>query len=266
MKLNGLLILIGVIVSGCGNLMPQPSPPAPPDIILPDEHESPPLLTPPKAVINGPSSLTAGDIIDLSAQGCTGAPRFFRWEVMPEQFEAKLIVRDGGRTATLPSFPGDYRITLIVGNSSGIDVAHHALRVSGCAPGPVPIPPGPNPPVPNPDPDPDVAPGQYGIANIAYAEALKIDSTTRKATANKIAAEAEALSAKIMAGGVKGAVAITNEISEALDRATDSGWDPWRKSLTDRLKTLYYTEKKLKSDNDWALMLTEIYAAMNKVP
>lgn len=283
MRILSLILILGLI-AGCRPLDNQPIEPVTPDApVMPDEpvEPSPDAGTPIEVVFTASTTCKCGEIIDIDASQSKGNPKHWSWDVLPP---VKTVIRDNGKVLGMCSYPGQYRITLTIANVNGIATKTHLLTVTNCdgggvnPPSPVPLPPSPlpspdpinpnppTPPAPNP-PKPDVVinPGVYGVANVAYYESLKVTDSQRVEVSKVIADEAEGLASKIAAGGVRGAMNIISEIGTTLDSATNENWDGWRKSLSDRLKVIYYTEKKLKSDNNWAEMLREVAEAMKQV-
>jgi hypothetical protein len=76
----------------------------------------PALAAPPKAIVKGPTSAIAGDLLRLDASESVEA-EWFLWDVAvdPQNKRFGHELGDGGKTCQLTSHPGRYSVTLFVG-------------------------------------------------------------------------------------------------------------------------------------------------------
>lgn len=101
------------------------------------------LAEPPVPDIQGPVSGTPGDIVELDASGSTAEQ--FSWIVdtsgvaVPTGALTHKPMNDG-RVLVLASYPGTWRVYLLVANSEGIRFQSWTVEISGD--GPTPPPPG----------------------------------------------------------------------------------------------------------------------------
>lgn len=103
---------------------------------------------PAKAVIQGPTGGVPGDLILLDATASTG--KYFKWLVHPQLPGGRqtIVLVEGGRKAFIASVPGQYSVTLAVGNEDGIDLIVYTVTITATGQ------PAPQPPtVPTPVPD-----------------------------------------------------------------------------------------------------------------
>lgn len=151
---------------------------------------------PPRAVISGPSSALAGEIVVLDGSASEGVAHHL-WIVAPTNSRRMFVPAGEGRRIYCATFPGVWSYTLIVSNADGISAETVTLTVDGSQPLPPPLPPlpGPQPPVPPsptpPAPVPPVDPtppdGPFTVARDVYRAALQVASPNRKAEAMAMA-------------------------------------------------------------------------------
>ena len=235
----------------------------------------------PKAIINGPTTGIAGELLVLDASKSAGKPTHYKWMVEPElpgrkMFEAECELNSKIRIC---SIPGKYRYTLVVSNADGADLLFWDVAIPGTPPplpsppGPEPTPPAPTPPIPptpptpeppEPPPTPDVVPdGRFGIAPkiVEWGELVKAESGERKAEALKFAASFEAISSQVAAGGLTDAKSIvqallqSNRLSVGAD-AIAKRWTGFGLKLNAEIAQIYATGK-LGDRDAWAVFLRE---------
>lgn len=230
----------------------------------------------PKAVLTGPHTAPAGERIVLDGRGSTGA---LSWKVVLNGQPAKpngvdYELTDAGRQCWMASRPGSaYTATAIAFNSRGVDVVEWTVTVPPAGPTPpAPIPPapgpapGPTPPGPAPvPPNPEPEDGRFGLAKAVFRAAKVVDSPSRAAECQALAAVFSATAAKVAAGGLNGSLLdpqwkkISRELAAGNKSAIQhaEAWKPASDQLGERISQLY-SEGKLDSNADWHDLLTEI--------
>lgn len=246
----------------------------------------------PKAVINGPTSAMAGEMIFLNAGDSTDAEHFL-WRVTPEiPGRLTIHVTDNGRRCQVASIPGAYTITLAVSNDEGIDLTSWSIVVPGTPlppaptpplpapqpaplppapppsplPGPQPAPPGPNPPAPSP-PEPTFPAGTFHVSADVYRWAMSVKSPNRAAEAKGLADACEATAAAIGAGTLNSAQKILSALLSANNAALGpsvAAWTPCGQQLSARIKDLYMAGK-LPDPAAWAVLLREMAVGFKAV-
>ncbi len=221
------------------------------------------------AVITGPTGGRPGDLLVLDAGNSTAD--YFAWSVEPELPNERptILPIEDGKKCIICSVPGRYVVVLAVSNSLGIDQLKWTVTVGD---GPVPPPgPGPSPgpgPTPPPLPVPPVIPdGQFAIARVAYDAAMSVESTSRAAEAQALAAGLDGVAASISAGVLSGAQKILAAILQANNAALGANmpkWVGWGAAVSERLKAIYLAGL-LKSTDDWAACLREVSIGLKAV-
>lgn len=232
----------------------------------------------PRPFIEGPSTAIGGQLVTLDAsksEDCT----LYKWvEISPRIPGRRVIEVDSDpKKVRIATYPGTYRIQLMVANAEGLSEITHELVVSGdCPPDPVPpVPPGPTPdPQPTPIPpvppspvDPVFPPGDFAIAADVYRWAKAVASPARSTEAQACGVGGDSLAAQIAAGTVKGDQAILNGIGSVFTGATSSNaaaWSVFRKLLSDRVKEIYLAGK-LRTPTDWAALIREVSLGLKAV-
>lgn len=109
----------------------------------------------PKAVINGPTTGTAGELLTLDASGSQGDGVRYLWRVQPD-LPGRVMFRtcgEDGSRINIASLPGSWQYTLVVSNAEGADLLTWTVTIPATPqPTPSPIPPSPPAPVPTPTP------------------------------------------------------------------------------------------------------------------
>jgi len=248
----------------------------------------------PKAVINGPTTGTAGELLTLDASQSEGENLKFLWRVQPDVSGRRMFRSCGttGEVIHISTMPGTWQYTLVVSNADGADLLTWTVTIPGNpAPQPNPVPPGPVPPVPvppsppgpqpgptpgpgpvppGPQPDPPApapGPARFGIRDQIPGWAATVTTANRASDAAKLAAAADSLAAAIAAGTVSGPAKILSALTVANTAAlgTDlAAWKSFGVSYSAALSGLYATGK-LKADSDWAEMLRETAAGLRLV-
>lgn len=109
----------------------------------------------PKAIINGPTTGTAGELLTLDASGSQGDEVKYLWRVQPD-LPGRIMFRTCGETGSrinIASLPGVWQYTLVVSNADGADLLTWTVSIPA-APQPAPLPIPPAPPAPGPTPAP----------------------------------------------------------------------------------------------------------------
>lgn len=247
----------------------------------------------PHAVINGPVTGQAGEILILDAGQSTGGPTHFSWDVSPRISGRKMFEPECGDSSRIriASFPGKYKYTLIVSNADGNDVVYWDVTIPGAAPQPSPGPnpapepspgppqpdpapepapkPGPDP-APNPNPGPPVIPdGQFGIARQIVDWAAEITSPTKLQDARGFAGSFEAVASQIASGSLRDA----DKIAQALLASNRSAvgqdviqahWMSLAQHLNAHLAATHFAGK-LEDSNQWATYLRECAAGFKAI-
>jgi hypothetical protein len=250
---------------------------------------------PPKAVINGPTTGTAGELLTLDASQSEGEGIKFLWRVTPDVAGRRLFRvcdKDPSRVS-IASLPGVWDYTLVVSNADGADLLTWRVSIPGTpqpTPSPLPPRPGPDvvpplpspptPPTPGPGPAPSPTPGPTpdptprppeptpvpptpvpltGFAADVAGWVKLVVSPTRDAEAKRLADACEATASAIAAGAHSGPAAILAAIKAANNAALGaslSAWGPFAARYTAALG-IKYAAGELKTNEQWSVMLTE---------
>lgn len=241
------------------------------------------VAAPPKAVINGPTTGTAGELLTLDASQSEGENLKFLWRVQPDVSGRRMFRSCGttGEVIHISTMPGTWQYTLVVSNGDGADLLTWTVTIPGSPapqpnpnpplphpePGPTPGPPGPSP-RPQPDPPAPVpSPSRFGLREQIPVWAASVTSPNRVANATKLADAADALAAAIAAGTTKGPTAILAALAAANTAALGSDLAAWKSfgaSYSAALTGLY-AMRRLNTDADWAEMLRETAAGLRLV-
>jgi hypothetical protein len=229
------------------------------------------LPSEPSLVLVGPAGGQPGDLLEYAAE--TTADHI-TWHVVPAlEGRRQLVVAADHKSAVLASIPGRYLLIVVASNAHGHVVERQIVEVPGTPPGPPPLPPGPVPPEPAPTPPgprptpvptpPKLPEGRFGMAQIAYDGAMKIDSTSRVADSKEVARAAGAIAAEIAAGALKDQQEIVNRIAAAI-KARGPSWSTFLAGTSKRLQEMYVAGKISKPD-DWADVLREAQQGLDAV-
>jgi len=249
---------------------------------------------PPKAVINGPTTGTAGELLTLDASQSEGENIKFLWRVTPDVAGRRLFRvcdKDPSRVS-IASLPGTWAYTLVVSNADGADLLTWVVTIPGTPqptpsplpprPGPDVVPPSPSPPMPptpgpgptpsptpgptppgprppDPSPEPPVPVPLTGFAADVAGWVKLVISPTRDAEAKRLADACEATASAISAGAHNGPAAILAAIKAANNAALGSSlaaWGPFAARYTAALG-IKYAAGELKTNEQWAAMLNE---------
>lgn len=240
---------------------------------------------PPQAVVTGPSTGIAGELLELDASGSVDATHF-RWWVSPLVTGRRQVEPLGdGKRARIASLPGTYTYTVGVSNAEGLDVASWTVSIPGdppapapspappcptpqpVPPAPVPTPPQPVPIPPAPVPEPSLPSGQYQIAADVYRWALEVKSANRATECRALAEATEGVAAAAAAGTFDSSLGrlltaknVSAALLEANRKALGSGianWQPFGTRYGKRLSDLFNEQSKLSTGNEWAVLLRE---------
>lgn len=229
----------------------------------------------PKAVINGPTTGTAGELLTLDASQSEGENLKYLWRVQPD-VSGRRMFRSCGTTGDvihISTMPGTWQYTLVVSNAEGADLLTWTVTIPGNpSPQPNPVPPGPAP-IPNPHPDPPaptptpVPPSKFGIRDQIPVWAASVSSSTRVAAAGRLADASDALAAAVAAGTTSGPAKILAALTAANAAALGADLAAWKSfgvSYSAALSGIY-AMGRLKTDADWAELLRETAAGLRLV-
>lgn len=236
---------------------------------------------PPKAVINGPTTGTAGELLTLDASQSEGEGIKFLWRVTPDIAGRRLYRvcdKDPSRVS-IASLPGVWDYTLVVSNADGADLLTWRVTIPGAPqptpspvpptppapeplPGPLPTPsppsPQPSPPAPGPAPQPTPEP-LTGFAAEVAAWANAVNSPGKVQEAKRLADACEATASAIVAGAHSGPAAILAAIRAANNAALGESikaWGPFGVKYGAALG-VKYAAGELGSNDKWAALLNE---------
>ena len=236
---------------------------------------------PPKAVINGPTTGTAGELLTLDASQSEGEGIKFLWRVTPDIAGRRLYRvcdKDPSRVS-IASLPGTWSYTLVVSNAEGADILTWVVTIPGTPqpspspvpptppapeplPGPLPTPsppsPQPSPPAPGPAPQPTPEP-LTGFAAEVATWANAVQSPGKVAEAKRLADACEATASAIVAGAHSGPAAILAAIRAANNAALGESikaWGPFGVKYGSALG-VKYAAGELSTNDKWAALLNE---------
>lgn len=235
----------------------------------------------PKAVIAGPTTAIAGELVSLDGSGSERAD-VYRWLVSPDQATGKELFQtfDGGRRARISTIPGVRKFTLLVSNSTGIDVAEHVITIP---PGGSPTPPGPGPVPDNPRPGPvipvvPVVPTPVnplaGLAEKFHASAMaRVTSPNRAAEAVLFADGADSIAAALAAGTINGVTRydlarhVQTAIAERNAKLAPEIIAAWRGFAADTNETVnaMFAAGKLTSREEWSALMRDFASGLRAV-
>lgn len=216
---------------------------------------------PPKAVIDGPDSRKPGDVFVVSSASTgedhhawkvriklDGNPAAKRamlerraeelraagWAVVAPSDDSNdlFVACDGDKKIVLPTYPGEYSVTLAVSNAEGIDLAEYSLTIEGTpgpGPGPVPDPVDPNPPTP------------IGLSAQVAAAVGKVVTPETRDEWLRLAEAYERVAGLADAGvltSVEQYVSTSQVFDAAIAVATKPQWDAIKAGLSDQLAAL----------------------------
>lgn len=217
---------------------------------------------PPKAVINGPTTGTAGELLTLDASQSEGEDIKFLWRVQPDIAGRRLfrVCDKDPSKVSIASLPGVWDYTLVVSNAEGADLLTWRVSIPGTPqPQPSPLPPRPGPdvvppvpplplptpgpgpaPSPTPGPTPDPAPRPpepmpvpptpvplTGFAADVAGWVKLVVSPTRDAEAKRLADACEATASAIMGGAHDGPAKMLAAIKAANNAALGDSLPKW---------------------------------------
>jgi hypothetical protein len=240
----------------------------------------------PKAIINGPVTGTAGELLTLDASGSQGDDVRYLWRVQPD-LPGRVMYRTCGQDGSrinIASLPGVWQYTLVVSNAEGADLLTWTVTIPTApqpaplpipptppAPGPTPAPPTPAPPSPSPvppapEPSPPAPPGppesRFNLTRDIAAWAKDVPKAERESYAgicDAMAAEIVAVP-KNFEGSNINEIAIKIAASLAKKIGTPRlGLIPVLMKLNSRLREL---SPQLKSLDDWATVFREVSAGL----
>jgi hypothetical protein len=240
----------------------------------------------PKAVINGPTTGTAGELLTLDASGSQGDDVRYLWRVQPD-LPGRVMFRTCGETGSrinIASLPGVWQYTLVVSNAEGADLLTWTVTIPTApqpaplpipptppAPGPTPAPPSPAPPTPTPgppapEPSPPTPPGppesRFNLTKDIAAWAKDVPKAERESYAGIC----DAMAAEIVAVPDQFRGANINEMAGKIAKAFLAkvgtprlGLVPVVLKLNGRLREL---SPQLKTLDDWAQVFREVSAGL----
>lgn len=235
---------------------------------------------PPKAVINGPTTGTAGELLTLDASQSEGEGIKFLWRVTPDIAGRRLyrVCDKDPSKVSIASLPGVWDYTLVVSNAEGADLLTWRVTIPGTPqPTPSPVPPQPQPPAPTPEPQPvpplptpPVPPGPgptpsptpeplTGFAADVAAWANAVNSPGKVQEAKRLADACEATASAIAAGAHAGPAAILAAIRAANNAALGESIKAWSTfgAKYGAALGVKYAAKELTTNEAWAALLTE---------
>jgi hypothetical protein len=239
----------------------------------------------PKAVINGPTTGTAGELLTLDASGSQGDKVRYLWRVQPD-LPGRVMFRtcgEDGSRINIASLPGSWQYTLVVSNAEGADLLTWTVTIPATPqPTPSPIPPSPPAPVPTPtppspaptptpgppapEPSPPQPPGPPESRFNLVRDIAAWSKGVPKAERESYALICDAMAAEIVAVPANFSGANINEIAKKVAAAflTKVGTPrlaliPVVLKLNARLREL---SPQLKTLDDWAGLFREVAAGL----
>lgn len=199
-----------------------------------------------KAIIDGPASGNAGDLVVLDGSKSQGDG--WKW-LLPDDLQTLSCGANDtpGQVAFAVGKPGKYTFALIVADKqAAIDYVSHTVTIGGTLPGPTPDP--------TPDPEPDPQPEPTPVPELERLERLSTESAARLADAVTARGLAEAImsverqiEAMCAAGQCPGLSAAKAMMVGAIERrllartgaSRNVNWiDGWRVPIDTRIKSL----------------------------
>lgn len=199
-----------------------------------------------KAVIDGPTTGNAGDLVVLDGSKSVGDG--WKW-LLPEGLQTLSCGANDtpGQVAFAVGKPGKYTFALILADKeASIDYVSHTVTIGGTLPGPEPDP--------TPDPEPDPQPEPTPVPELERLERLSTESAARLADAVTARGLAEAImsverqiEAMCAAGQCPGLSAAKAMMVGAIERrllartgsSRNANWvDGWRIPIDARIKSL----------------------------
>jgi hypothetical protein len=240
----------------------------------------------PKAVINGPTTGTAGELLTLDASGSQGDKVRYLWRVQPD-LPGRVMFRtcgEDGSRINIASLPGSWQYTLVVSNAEGADLLTWTVTIPATPqptpspippspPAPVPTPtppsPAPTPPVPGPpapEPSPPTPPGPPDSRFGLIRDIAEWSKGVPKAERESYALICDAMAAEIVATPANFSGANINEMARKIAAAFLAKIGIPRPSLlavvgklNARLKEI---APQLKTLDDWAGLFREVAAGL----
>lgn len=171
--------------------------------------------------ITGPTEAEPGDLVILTAEP---EAKGYKWAQIPDT--GKWLEIEGGRRVVFATGKaGNYVFVLATATADCPCLYQHAVKIGTPTPTPDPAP------APDPTPDPEPTPEPTGLEAIAYSNAAKIDSGTRQATAEAIAAAFDAVAAKIADKSLTNRQRIQTETAQAVAKAAGANAAAWDQTL-----------------------------------
>jgi len=221
-----------------------------------------------KAVVRGPATAKAGDLVILDATSSPGA-KSYAWR-LAGGVSTYLVIEDGKKVVFSNGTAGEYLFWLGVAgtDSSGkleIDIVSHTVIIGG-GPGPQP---GPDPsPEPEPEPGPSPLPeGRYDLAKFSFNLAVALPEEARKHT-SEVATNFSTVSTRMVALAT---MTIDKALKELFDKniaTTGNQNETWKSVLFVPLQkqlSKLNKEKKMVSKQDHADALREISIGLKAV-
>jgi hypothetical protein len=237
----------------------------------------------PKAVINGPTTGTAGELLTLDASGSQGDKVRYLWRVQPD-LPGRVMFRtcgEDGSRINIASLPGSWQYTLVVSNAEGADLLTWTVTIPATPqPTPSPIPPTPPAPVPTPTPpspaptptpgppapEPSPTPGPPESRFNLVRDIAEWSKGVPKAERESYALICDAMAAEIVATPANFSGANINEMARKIAAAFLAkvgtprlGLVPVVLKLNARLREL---SPQLKTLDDWAGLFREVSAGL----
>ncbi|CAN5407955.1 hypothetical protein BH11PLA2_BH11PLA2_34470 [soil metagenome] len=195
----------------------------------------------PTAVITGPATAIAGELVRLDASDSVGATKY-RWKLVKSpDFAGKKFWRSNQQFADFlepATLAGTYVFELLVSNAAGVDSTLHTLVVTNGSPGPAPPSPTPTP-APVPDPLPS---GQFNIAADVFKWAVAISSPNRAAVCAQFAAALTAIAKSDPSDFAVVATAVKSASTKAI-AGEGVAWAAFNANYRARLSDLYFSGK-----------------------
>ena len=199
-----------------------------------------------QAIIDGPTSGNAGDLVVLDGSKSVGDG--WKW-LLPDGLQTLSCGANDtpGQVAFAVGRPGKYTFALILADkNAAIDYVSHTVVIGGTLPGPEPDP--------TPDPEPDPQPEPTPVPELERLERLSTESAARLADAVTARGLAEAImsverqiEAMCAAGQCPGLSAAKAMMVGAIERrllartgsSRNVNWiDGWRVPIDTRIKSL----------------------------
>ena len=203
-----------------------------------------------RAIIDGPTSGNAGDLVVLDGSKSVGDG--WKW-LLPEGLQTLSCgaTDSPGQVAFAVGKPGRYTFALILADKeAAIDYVSHTVVIGGSLPDPTPDPdPTPNPdPTPDPQPEPTPVPELERLEKLSQESAARLaDAVTARAIGEAILAVDRRIDAMCASGQCPGLSSAKAMMVKAIEdtllyrkgSSRDVMWvDGWRVPIDTRIKSL----------------------------